>query len=236
MSLSSYEVEQKEIEEKIWSFLSVEGSVVLDFGVGQYAESTRKLIDMGAAVIGVDSDITVLKNHTNLPATFVQCDIRNIPFKPHTAGAAVFYFILHEVDPTFHETIIEQVAVISRHILIVEPTPGKSPAYRKYAELWKEAMHAVGAFEDYRPLSYWETLIQANQWNVLFSKTIEHKENIPSEVIERIVHSTIGTWREHSVPEECSEKMRNFSEYAKKKGMKWSDVAVVIGESRTYHE
>lgn len=235
MSLSPYEMEQKEIEEKIWSFLDVEDLTVIDFGVGQYAESTQKLVDMGATVIGVDNDADALTKYKDLSAHLIQCDIRNLPFRPHTADAAVFHFILHEIDPALHEDIISEVASIVGQVMIVEPTPGTSPAYKRYGELWRDAMHAVGKFEDYRPPSYWETLIQTNLFNVVLSQTIEHKENIPLEIIERIVHFTLENWKEEGVPPQYNDRMKNFLEYAKEEGMKWSDVAVIIGESKVWN-
>ena len=47
-----------------------------------------------------------LKNYNNLGIPSIKCDIVNPPFNNKISDLAVFYFILHEIDPLMHEKII----------------------------------------------------------------------------------------------------------------------------------
>jgi hypothetical protein len=229
--LSNYEIEQNEIEKRIWSLINWKNSVVIDFGIGKDAASAKRSINAGAKVIVVDNDIEKLVRHKELDAILMRCDIRDHPFKNKIADIAVFYFTLHEIDPLLHDKIISKVAQITSKILIVEPTPGGSLAYRRYMEVWHDAMHSIGKFEDLQMSSYWEKLIQKNGFEILISKKITHRENVPAKIIENMIHSTIKNWDEENVQERYIHELRNFLDYAKEKGLKWSDLTVIIGES-----
>lgn len=77
MKFSSYEQEQKRIWNEILSSINVEGSRVIDVGIG---ESTKKLAEAGADIIGIDRDMKKL-NECELDVPLIKCDIASFPFK-----------------------------------------------------------------------------------------------------------------------------------------------------------
>lgn len=227
MCQSAFEKEQEKVKTQIWSLIPVEHAVVLDVGVGLHAGSTKTLIDKGAAVIAVDSDFNALVMHKELDALFVCCNIEDMPFKSNTIDVTVLYFTLHEIDPVLHTSIVAQIARISSQIIIVEPTPGTTPSYQRYETVWRQSMHAVGKFEDYQPVEYWETLVK-NGFNQVTSALLVHREEVPFEVLKDMVSFTVEWLEKEDAPEEYIEKTKNLLKYAGEE-MRVSDVAVVKG-------
>lgn len=232
MSQSPFEEEQKRIRKEIWSLIHVKDCIVIDVGVGESAGSTKTLIDKGASVIAIDNDTECLENHKDLDAAFVCCDIQKMPFKSGAADAVVFNFTLHEINPLFHRDILSEMAYIASRIIIVEPAPGTTPGYSRFEELWRESMHAVGEFEDYKPCSYWKELVQASGFNVSISKTMEHTEEVPLETRKEMVQFTTEWMKEKDVPEKYIDEAKTLLESAKEKEMRLSDIIVIIGESK----
>ena len=95
----SYEEDLERVKREIWSSIDVKGLLVVDFGVG---ESTRTLVEMGAHVIGVDVDGNGLREQRGVVPHLVRCYLPHLPFRPGSIDLAVFYFTLHEVDPSLH--------------------------------------------------------------------------------------------------------------------------------------
>jgi len=216
-------------EEEIWSSTSIKGLTVIDFGTG---ESTKKLIDLGAKVITVDRDAEKFKKYGNLGIQLIKCEITNLPFNNKIADLAVFYFTLHEIDPLLHKEAISNACKVSSKIMVVEPYPKGCPAYQRYAELWRRAMHSVGRFEDYQPISYWKELIESCGFEIVVLKRIRQNRDIPLGVLEETVHCIIDEWRKLSVESKYVNEMSEFLKYAKRNGMRWSDLIVMIGESK----
>lgn len=228
-----YVKEQKRVGKEVWSSINVKDLTIIDFGVG---ESTRKLMDLGAKIIVVDRDVEKLKEYDNLDITLIRSDITNFPFDSRKiADLAVFYFTLHEVNPLKHKEVISTTYKVSSNIMVVEPSPKGCPAYQRYAELWLRAMHSIGKFEDYQPISYWEKLIENCGFRIVVSKKIKQNTDIPPDVLEKIVQSTIEEWRKLSVESKYINKMNEFLGYAKKSGMRWSDLIVIIGEFKPHN-
>jgi hypothetical protein len=232
MNKTTYEQEKKRISEEIWSLISPENTIVIDFGVGENANSTQKLIEKGAHVIAVDRDIEALQKHKNVNALFVQCNFENMPFKPGSADAAVFCYTLHEINPSLHELIISRAASIATTVVIVEPLPGISGPRRDLEELWREAMHAVGKFEDYKPSTYWETLIKTCGFTELAARVFEKTQNIPPDVVKDIVRMSLEWWEKDGVPEELSYRMKDFLKYTHKEGLRELDTVVITGKTK----
>lgn len=228
-----YIKEQERVGKEVWSSIDVKDLIIIDFGVG---ESTRKLMDLGAKVIVVDRDIEKLKKYDNLDIALIRGDVTNFPFDSRRiADLAVFYFTLHEVNPLMHKEIISTAYKVSSNILVVEPSSKGCPAYQRYAELWLGAMHSIGKFEDYQPIYYWKKLIENCGFEIVVSKKIKQNTDIPPNVLEKIVQSTIEEWRKLSVESKYTNKMNEFLGYAKKNGMRWSDLIVIICESKSHN-
>lgn len=228
-----YVKEQEMVGKEVWSSINVKDLTVIDFGVG---ESTRKLMDLGAKVIVVDRDIEKLKKYDSLDIALIRCDVTTFPFDSRRiADLAVFYFTLHEVNPLKHKEVISTAYKLSSNIMVIEPSPKGCPAYQRYAELWLRAMHSIGKFEDYQPISYWKKLIENCGFETVVSKKIKQNTDIPSNVLEKMVQSTIEEWRKLSVESKHVNEINEFLGYAKKNGMRWSDLIVIIGESKSHN-
>ena len=230
-TLSDYEKDRERMNREVWSLIQGH-AVVIDCGIGMNATSTRALLDKGSRVITIDNNIEALSAHKDIPVQLVQCDLKDIPFKPAAADAALFYFTLHEVDPLFHGHIISEMGGIVFSVYIVEPSPYGEGAYQWYEKLWTEAMHAVGKFEDYKPDFYWEDLLKKNGFRVTLSKQVIPEEVVPPEKIEEMYEITVTIWKEEGVPQTYFDEMKDFSEFAIKNGMKSSNILVVAGESK----
>jgi hypothetical protein len=156
-----------------------------------------------------------------------------MPFRPGSADVAVFCYTLHEVNPSLHESIITQAASIAATVIIVEPLPGTSGPRRDLEDLWREAMHAVGKFEDYKPRAYWETLIETGGFTKIVSEVFERNETIPPDVVKDIVHMSLEWWEKDGVPEEFCHKIKDFLKYTDEEGLRELDIAVIIGKVKT---
>ncbi|MDK2463374.1 MAG: CPBP family intramembrane metalloprotease [Candidatus Korarchaeota archaeon] len=125
-----------------------------------------------------------------------------------------FHFTLHEVDPTRHSESLTITREIAQGVPIVESSPEGCLAFRRFYELWREAMESVGRFEEYRSLEYWVDLVEAAGLEVEFA--------------ERVAQDFL--WRRIDVPEGLIRDMLEFPEYAEAAGgMRWSDLLVVPG-------
>ena len=223
-----YELEQRKVQEIIWSPIDVENLTVIDFGVG---ESTQKLLELGARVIAIDKDKEKLRKYVGSDMSLIRCDIIKIPFHAKIADLAVFYFTLHEIDPNLHRDVILSARRVSSKIMVVEPSPSGCPAYEIYADIWRRAMHSIGKFEDYQKASYWKRLIEDCGFKIVISKRIKQKVKIPFKVLKKIVQNTIKEWKKANVNVRYIWEMEKFLDFANTKGMHWSDLLEIIGIS-----
>ena len=221
-----YIKEQEMVEKEIWSSIEVKGLMVIDFGVG---ESTKKLVELGARVIAVDKDKEKLKRYSSLDLSLIQCDIVKLPFHTKIADLAVFYFTLHEIDPNLHKNAILSARKVSSKVMVVEPSPNGCPTYNLYASIWRRAMHSINEFEDYKHASYWKRLIEDCGFKVIALKMVRQKVEIPFIMLKQLVHDTIKQWKNIGIKVKYIREMENFLNYVKKRGMRWSDLSVIIG-------
>ena len=220
---------RKDDLEKIWSFIKFENLIVIDFGVG---ESTKKLVNLGANVVAVDKEVGKLNEYRGKTVLPIRCDIVYLPIRERAVDLSVFYFTLHEIDPVKHEKVISTVSKISLKIMVVEPSPEGCKAYNRFIKLWREAMHSVSRFEDYKPASYWKSLIEKCGFKIRILKTIEQKWQISIPELEYIIQDTIKKWRELFVSQKYIGEVEAFLKQVKRTGMKWSDLILIIGESK----
>jgi hypothetical protein len=110
--------------------------VIIDVGVG---ESTRDILSKGmGVVVAVDVDCSRLKDlYRDVDPSSsggvlmpVCCDVVRLPLRRGSADLAVLYFVLHEIDPRLHPSVLTVLKGVSRHVLIAEPTP-RARAYKK---------------------------------------------------------------------------------------------------------
>lgn len=226
MERSRYETEQKRIWNEILSDLEAGGSKVIDVGIG---ESTKKLAEAGADVIGVDCEMKKPKEcEMDLP--LVKCDIANFPFEKQIADLTVFCFTLHEINPRKHAEAVHIASVISPRLAVIEPSPEGGPIYQRYRNVWQKAMESIGKYEEYRPFSYWKDLVKREGFAITTSRKIKQQANIPSSVLENIVQDAITDMEEWGVQAQYIQDMKELLDDAREQGMRWSPLLVVIGK------
>jgi hypothetical protein len=135
------------------------------------------------------------------------------------------------VNPLLHKEVISNVHEIASKIMIVEPSPDGCPAYRKYSEIWANAMHSIGKFEDYQSPFYWKKLIEKCNFKITVLKRIKQNKRVSPDELEKIIQTTVETWKRLQVEDKYINEMCKLIEYVRKKGMKWSDLTLIIGKS-----
>ncbi|OKY78752.1 MAG: SAM-dependent methyltransferase [Candidatus Methanohalarchaeum thermophilum] len=145
MGFAGFRSEREKMWEEVLSDLEVEGCKVIDVGVG---ESTEKLVEAGAQVVGVDTDIEKLKG-CELDVPLIKCDILNFPFERRIADLTFFNFILHEINPQKHSEAIRLASHISPEIAVIEPSPEVGSVYQRFNELQQEIIESLGGYEEY---------------------------------------------------------------------------------------
>ncbi|RLG78367.1 MAG: hypothetical protein DRO40_13870 [Thermoprotei archaeon] len=128
----NYWEEVERVQNEIWASINVKGVTVIDVGVG---ESTQQLVKLGANVIGIDIDVKKVERFLKLNIPMIVYDFMDAPFRREIADLVVFYFTLHEVDPSIHDKILHVVKEIAPLVMVVEPSPYGCPTYEKYAEI-----------------------------------------------------------------------------------------------------
>ncbi len=225
--LDEYLREEGRVEREIWSVIDVRGKTVIDVGAG---ESTKKLRELGATVIAVDNDPEKVKGIVEMGVPLILCDFLQFPFRTRLADIVVFYFTLHEINPVSHYEAVSIACELAPRIMIVEPSPKGCEIYEEYSSLWREAMHSVGRFEDYRPIEYWKSLLEEAELKVT-SKTITWSSTIPPNKLEEIIKITVKEWKRMEVKQEYITRIKELLERAKEIGMRWSDINVLVGIS-----
>ena len=76
-------------------------------------------------------------------------------------------------------------------VIAVEPVLWGCIAYKEFAQLWKDAMHSVGKFEDYMPPEYWKEVIQKAGFKITLEKTVKWRTYVPPTVLRNIVETTM---------------------------------------------
>ncbi len=188
--LESYLDDVERVQKEIWSCIDARG-LVIDVGIG---ESTERLAKLGIDVISIDRDAEKAQRYLELNSMpnvhIVVCDFLNPPFRRGIANLVLFYFTLHEVDPKLHAKAISIAKSLGSTIAIVEPSPRGCPLYEAYARIWREAMHSINRFEDYRPLEYWVKLLEESNLEVEHISTIEWRTRIPYTVFRNVIKQT----------------------------------------------
>lgn len=209
--------------------------VIIDVGVG---ESTRDLLSKGmGVVVAVDVNCSRLKDlyrDVDLSSSGgvlmpVCCDVVRLPLRRGSADLAVLHFVLHEIDPRLHPSVLSVLKGVSRHVLIAEPTPRGDEPYREISEVWRCAMRSVGRFEEYREPEYWLRLLGQLNFRVLEVKTVSWEEPVPREVLKALVNAWIAEWRRLGVPQEFIDRLEVLQEGAGE--FRWSDILAVLASS-----
>ena len=91
-------------------------------------------------------------------------------------------------------------------------------------------MRSIGLFEEYKPLKYWVKLIEKVGFETSRTKIVKWKAKIPSKVLNEIFIRDSEEWRKLGVREEYIRRLLQLLEYAKEKGMKWSNIYVIVGK------
>ncbi len=216
----------------IWDSLDVTGRTVLDVGVGN---STRALIGKGVRrVIALDVDRGKVKSLKSELAGYdnvdlVCSDASSIPLRGKAVDVAVLYFVLHEVNPKVHGKVVSGVKRVARRVIVVEPAPAGCEAYNLFARLWREAMHSVGSYEDYKPAEYWVRLLVNAGISVVRCESIVQDNMLGLEELKAIINETADEWARKGVKKDLINELKRVLDLARERGFKWSDLVVVVG-------
>ena len=221
-----YEKDFKRVMEEVWSTINFRDLLVIDVGVGY---STRKLVELRARAVEVDIYFKPLMKLNDLKIPLMKCNFIEFPFKNRVADLVLFFFTLHEVDPQLHGKFIQTARQMAPKIMIVEPSPHGCPEYLVYARIWRKAMHSIGKFEDYQPLTYWTKLVEENGFKIQVVKEIPWNTTIPKQVLDKMIQSIVEEWAELSVSPKYINMLKEFGKKAR--NMKWSNIVVIVAEA-----
>ena len=96
--IKEYLRDRERIDKEIWSFVDVKGKRVIDVGVG---DSTKRLLELGARVIGIDISLNKLKSFRDSSIPLILGDFLRCPLRSRQIDLIVFHFILHEISPHY---------------------------------------------------------------------------------------------------------------------------------------
>lgn len=228
--MDDFAEERKRIEEKIWSLAQIKsGMKVLDVGIGEDAYSTKKIIDLGALVTAIDTDLKMLNKHKSLKINLIQASASQLPFISSAFDLSVAYFTLHEINPKLHTKVISELIRVSKRVMIVEPGLGEDRLYNVYHDIWSRAMHSIGKFEDYQSITYWKMLLEACGANVKVCGKITHKNKLVGDRADKFMEGVIRYVKSYGVPEKYVSEFHDLAEDMNHLGMRFSDISVVIG-------
>jgi len=222
----TYFKDAERVQNEIWKDIDVRDKTVIDVGIG---ESTEKLVELGAKVIGVDNDFRKIMSYRKSGIPLILCDFINFPFHRRIADIVVFYFTLHEICPCHHHRALITARKIAPTVIIVEPSSHGCLAYREFARLWRDAMNSVGKFEEYMPAEYWEGIVRKAGFDKTLRKTVKWKAEVPIEVLGNIITATINEWKDMGVGEYYIKKLQEFLKENPR--LTWSNIEVIIGKS-----
>jgi len=232
--MTPYEQERRLITEKIWTLMDVhKGDSVLDVGVGHLAYSLTKLKELGITVTAIDLNLNVLRKHKTTDVRFVQCNAAWLPFRNSTFDLAIANFTVHEIDPSLHQKVFSELCRVAQRGMVVEPAPGRERLYRSYQQIWTDAMHSTGQFEDCATIEHWSQLMRNCGARIILSQAFSSRERLIGQEASEYMKSAIEIMREEGVSPEYVEEMQKFKTEVETKGMVFSDINVIVGQSNS---
>ena len=230
-ALQRYLEDLRRVRNEVWSLVDFRGRVVVDVGVG---ESTEELARLGAEVVGLELEAERVRIAGRLKGYLnhlVRGDASLPPLREGSVDIMVFHFTLHEIDPSKHLWVLRAAQHASGQVLIVEPAPLGESLYNRFAQVWRRAMHSIGRFEDYKPLSYWTGILASSGYRVVRVKTVKWRVKAPPSVLRELVDKTCREWKALGVGERHIDELREVLREAERKGgLLWSDINVILGE------
>jgi len=230
--MTTFEQERQKIREKTWSLLDLKpGDRVLDVGVGHIAYSRNRLLEMEIRLTSIDLDPTVLRKHMAAKANSVQCNASQLPFKDQAFVLALANFTFHEIDPALHREVISEFCRVSKRIMIVEPDFSEDPLCRRFQEIWTVAMHSVQKFEDYKTLEGWTDIVKSGGVRITTVTKFPSSVCLRDQEAVDYMEDVIDNLREEGVGDKHIQEMEVLARDVAKKGMMFSDVNVIIGDT-----
>ncbi|MCD6510353.1 MAG: class I SAM-dependent methyltransferase [Thermoprotei archaeon] len=229
-ALRSFHHDVNRVQGEIWSMLDVHDKIVVDIGIG---DSTMRLADLGAVVIGIDREVEVANSLARRrKVAVIVSDLLFHSFRKRIADLVVFCFTLHEINPSLHVNVLSVAREIAPLVMIVEPSLHGCRTYEEYADIWRKAMHSIGKFEDYKPVEYWMRVLERSGFEILKAKKVEWRVDIPYRVFENLIEDTIVKWKELNVEMKYITELEGLLERVKREGIRWSDIHVLLAEDK----
>ena len=157
----------------------------------------------------------------------VQADASYLPLRSGCCGIATFIFTLHEIDPRSHRKTISEAKRVANHVAIVEPSPNGARPYELFRQTWNKAMRSIGRFEEYKTRKYWANLLSEAGLQVVLSRVISWRTNVPKEVLRNIVTEAVNQWKELGIDREYIKDLERILSIDQE--FKWSDIIMLIG-------
>ena len=230
--MTPYEQERRRIIEKIWTLMDVhKGKSVLDVGVGHLAYSLTKLKELGITVTAIDLNLDALRKHKTTDARFVRCNAAWLPFRNSTFDLAIANFTVHEIDPSLHRKVFLELCRVTQRVMVVEPAPGGDRSYRSYQQIWTDAMHSTGQFEDCATIEHWSQLMRNCGARITLSQAFSFRERLIGQEATDYMKSATEIMEEEGVSPEYIRELQKFKTEVETKGMVFSDINVIVGQS-----
>jgi ubiquinone/menaquinone biosynthesis C-methylase UbiE len=230
--MTPYEQERNGIREKIWSLMHVhKGNSVLDVGVGHLAYSLTKLKELGITVTAIDLNLDALRKHKTTDARFVRCNAAWLPFRNSTFDLAIANFTVHEIEPSLHQKVFSELCRVAQRGMVVEPAPGRDRLYRSYQQIWTDAMHSTGQFEDCATIEHWSQLMRNCGARIILSQAFSSRERLIGQEASEYMKSAIEIMEEEGVSPEHIVEMQKLRTEIETKGMVFSDINVIVGQT-----
>lgn len=231
--MTAFEAERRRLRNKVWSFVDIDqGTRVLDVGVGRDAHSLKKLLELGLVVTSIDVDLAALRKHDTHGASFVQCNAACLPLRKRTFVLSMANFTFHEIDPMLHLEVFAELCRVSERIMIIEPTLGTDPVYRRYQQIWTEAMHSIDQFEDYQTVACWIRLLKKCDAEIAVSEQLSSSVRLVGPEAKKYMAVVLEDMREEGVSEKYIKKMMTIGRNMENEGMVFSDINVIVAHAQ----
>jgi hypothetical protein len=203
-----FERESYRIDQLIWDAMALRaGESVLFCGLSNNAEWIKRAVAVGVQVSIIIDDPAALGDLSGVPIKVLRGSTSMLPARDASFDAAVAFHYLHEVDPSFHATIVSELGRVGKRCLIVEPAPPSDPLGLRIASLYSRAKRELGQFENYHHIDYWRKLVAIVKSDVTY-QTFAFTRTPPREAVRETIALIIDTMAVEETPEAYLDELR----------------------------
>jgi len=220
---------QKEIMDSIVEVTGMkQGSKVLDVGIGTDAHSTKRWLETGADVVGVDVDVKCEVVGETMGFPIMICDAVQLPFEDGEYDWATAMWVLHEVDGEEHRAVLKEMARVAKGVVIAEPLAKQDEVGILFDRLWKHAMESVGLVEEYWEAEHWRELLADLGLKIIYDQAFQNPEPWGDHDAHVLEEKVVNHFRDKGVGEEGLTEASRVVDEVRKRGMKRGAVLVLV--------